>query len=265
MEFYPSNPQVYTPPAEGRAIGKFYTQPQDTAEVPTLERVLAVDGAALPTPTLPTASATVKGGVKVGNGLSIADAVLSANGYTLPTASATVKGGVKVGSGLTIQNEILSATGGSSETLHQVLTNGNDATGHDIIDSTRALVLKGSGGGGGYDSIHFKNSTAANAFFYFWTANNENLFAFAIYESIKVEFATTAARFRFTGGQGQLLPIAIGEPLSDTDADTQGARNSAITAGIAAFVAAVNAQTTDPQVAGQWWNDNGTVKISTGV
>jgi hypothetical protein len=37
----------------------------------------------------------------------------SSGGYTLPTASDTVKGGVKIGSGLTMTGEVLSATGGS--------------------------------------------------------------------------------------------------------------------------------------------------------
>lgn len=34
------------------------------------------------------------------------------NNYTLPTASDTVKGGIKVGTGLTMNGEVLSATGG---------------------------------------------------------------------------------------------------------------------------------------------------------
>ena len=44
---------------------------------------------------LPTASADTLGGVKVGNGLSIADGVLAANGYTLPVATSSSLGGVK--------------------------------------------------------------------------------------------------------------------------------------------------------------------------
>jgi hypothetical protein len=56
---------------------------------------------------LPTASATVLGGVKIGANLSIdANGVLSApapgTNYTLPTASATVLGGIKIGNGLSI-------------------------------------------------------------------------------------------------------------------------------------------------------------------
>lgn len=91
--------------------------------------------------SLPKASTTVLGGVKVGTNLSIdTNGVLSAkdttysaattsanglmtkemvtklngiatnaNNYSLPTASATVKGGVKIGSGLTMTGEVLSA------------------------------------------------------------------------------------------------------------------------------------------------------------
>lgn len=66
--------------------------------------------------TLPTASAEVKGGVKVGSGLTIDGETLKNNNptpYTLPTASAEVMGGVKVGSGLSIdENGVLSSSGG---------------------------------------------------------------------------------------------------------------------------------------------------------
>ena len=54
-----------------------------------------------------------------------ADGVTSS--YTLPTASATVLGGIKVGSGLTINAGVLATTGGS-QTLDQVLANGNTTT-----------------------------------------------------------------------------------------------------------------------------------------
>jgi hypothetical protein len=61
--------------------------------------------------SLPTASDTVLGGIKVGAGLSIASGVLSAPySYSLPTATDTVLGGIKVGSGLAIASGVLSAT-----------------------------------------------------------------------------------------------------------------------------------------------------------
>ena len=57
--------------------------------------------------TLPTATADVLGGIKVGTNLSITDGVLSASDqtYTLPTAAANTLGGVKVGSGLAINDQ----------------------------------------------------------------------------------------------------------------------------------------------------------------
>ena len=73
-----------------------------------------------PAYTLPTASATVLGGIKVGSNLTI-DAntgVLSAvqGSYTLPTASTTVLGGVKVdGTSITIDgNGVITANAGST-------------------------------------------------------------------------------------------------------------------------------------------------------
>ena len=60
--------------------------------------------------TLPTASSSVKGGVKIGSGLSMTGEVLSANAtsnYTLPTASSSIKGGVKIGKSLSMDDEVL--------------------------------------------------------------------------------------------------------------------------------------------------------------
>lgn len=58
---------------------------------------------------LPTASKTIKGGVKVGEGLSMYGETLSADGYELPTASATQKGGIKIGDGLSMHVDSLNA------------------------------------------------------------------------------------------------------------------------------------------------------------
>ena len=75
-----------------------------------------------PAYTLPTASATVLGGIKVGNNLSInpATGVLDSNpgSYTLPTASSSVLGGIKIGSGLTIDaNGVVDVNVGGGNTL----------------------------------------------------------------------------------------------------------------------------------------------------
>ena len=76
--------------------------------------------------TLPTASANVKGGVKIGAGLTMDGEVLKninptpATPYTLPTASGETLGGVKVGTGLSIdENGVLSASGGGGSTLYE--------------------------------------------------------------------------------------------------------------------------------------------------
>ena len=58
--------------------------------------------------------------------------------YSLPTASATVLGGIKVGSGLTINAGVLAATAGS-QTLDQVLATGN-TTSRDI-DTTGKILF----------------------------------------------------------------------------------------------------------------------------
>lgn len=62
--------------------------------------------------TLPAATTSALGGIKVGDNLTIAsDGTLSADAqqYTLPTASASVLGGVKVGTNLSISDGVLSA------------------------------------------------------------------------------------------------------------------------------------------------------------
>lgn len=57
--------------------------------------------------TLPTATATTLGGIKVGNNLSISDGVLSADAqsYTLPVATSETLGGVKIGQHLGINSD----------------------------------------------------------------------------------------------------------------------------------------------------------------
>lgn len=64
--------------------------------------------------TLPIASGSVLGGIKVGTNLTIdGDGVLAAEagaGYVLPAATDAVRGGIKVGSGLSIAGDVLSAT-----------------------------------------------------------------------------------------------------------------------------------------------------------
>lgn len=95
--------------------------------------------------TLPPATASTLGGIKVGSNLSVeSDGTLSGSApYTLPIASSGVLGGVKVGSGLTINDGVLSATGSSGGSYDFSTTEFN--TGQKWIDnkSIYGIVLKG--------------------------------------------------------------------------------------------------------------------------
>ena len=118
--------------------------------------------------TLPAATTSILGGVKVGGGLSVAAGVISANvtqlvagpgvtlspsngvgavmiaadpgSYTLPTATGSVLGGVKVGAGLTIVNGVLSTTGGSGTGTVYSVTAGSGLTGGTITTAGTIAV-----------------------------------------------------------------------------------------------------------------------------
>lgn len=66
---------------------------------------LRVDVDALEPYVLPAATNSVRGGVRIGSGLTLTGDLLSAPGYSLPIASGSVLGGVKAGSGVTITSE----------------------------------------------------------------------------------------------------------------------------------------------------------------
>ena len=119
------------------------------------------DIANTPTPyTLPVASSSVLGGVKVGNNLSIdANGVLSATDtdtiYTLPNASSSTLGGIKVGNNLSIDaNGVLSATlvksdwnastGTDAEILNKPFTSLDPNT---LQVNSGVLTVIGGGGG----------------------------------------------------------------------------------------------------------------------
>ena len=80
--------------------------------------------------TLPTASTTKKGGIKVGEGLEMNGDTLNVTlegDYSLPTASSTRKGGIKVRNGddgLKMEGEYLTVTltGGSDYSLKPATT-----------------------------------------------------------------------------------------------------------------------------------------------
>lgn len=107
---------------------------------------------------LPVASATVLGGVKIGENLTIKDGVLSATGggssgggYTLPVASAAVLGGVKVGNNLSIKDGVLSgnyntatsSAAGLMSSADKTKLDGLGGTGNYVLPTASATVLGG--------------------------------------------------------------------------------------------------------------------------
>ena len=111
--------------------------------------------------TLPTASTTELGGVKVdGTTITIADGVISAQAsdpYTLPTASADTLGGIKVGSGLGIEDGVLSVTAAGGVT--SVNGDTGEVTVSEIQDShvTTNMYKIWVGTKAEYDSIATKD------------------------------------------------------------------------------------------------------------
>lgn len=99
--------------------------------------------------SLPTASSTELGGVKVGGGLSItADGILNCIisggvSYTLPIAGVSTLGGVMIGSGLSIADDgTLSVTAGGGSGEFNVIENISlDGAIQPIVDKTAILGL----------------------------------------------------------------------------------------------------------------------------
>lgn len=108
--------------------------------------------------SLPIASTSTLGGVKIGSGLTVAEdgTISAAAEYTLPTASSTTKGGIKVGSGLTMSSETLNhsnsitAKAAYGSTATTASANGGsitvtdikyDAQGHITGSTDRKIIL----------------------------------------------------------------------------------------------------------------------------
>lgn len=93
--------------------------------------------------TLPVATASVLGGVKIGSGISIdGNGVISASsGYTLPTATNSVLGGVKIGSGVTITDGVISVSTNYAAATHTHAT--SDITGLDAALSGINSAISG--------------------------------------------------------------------------------------------------------------------------
>ena len=147
VTFYSGNTtfseQVYLPQPTG---------PQSAATKTYVDNAISAN---LPSPyTLPIASSTVLGGVKVGNNLSINNGVLSAvippnptptPAYVLPIASASVLGGFKVGSGLSINPStgVLTATVVPASGITQIVA-GNGLTGGTITSPGGTITVDSS-------------------------------------------------------------------------------------------------------------------------
>ena len=105
------------------------TNQQITASVGETKIDVSVSGGVGPTGpagpagggyTLPTATESVLGGVRIGSGISIdGNGVISASsGYTLPVATGSVLGGVKIGSGVTITDGVISVSTSYAASSH---------------------------------------------------------------------------------------------------------------------------------------------------
>jgi hypothetical protein len=99
-----------------------------------------------PAYTLPTASSSVIGGVRIGDNLSIdVNGILSANagGYTLPAATGSTLGGIKIGSGLSIDgNGVVNATVASSVQTIQELSGTTASLAPDVTAELNIVGYK---------------------------------------------------------------------------------------------------------------------------
>ncbi len=167
---------------------------------------------------LPIASANTLGGVKVGNGLSITDGVLSADGYTLPAASDETLGGVKVGEGLSIDDGVLSASGGALY-RHVIATNQYACkwfvilTGDSSAYTTYAEVVQAMQKNGYYHSnasyaVGCGRRPAENTGSYYFALNSSNLIAgydFNISSNEMTEIASVSSNATITDHVSQIV------------------------------------------------------------
>lgn len=87
-----------------------------------------------------TISGTVDGRDIATDGTKLDGIAVNANKYVLPTATASVLGGIKVGSGLSISSGVLSATGGGDTVYTPVVWEISNATGK----TSESLIALGS-------------------------------------------------------------------------------------------------------------------------
>jgi hypothetical protein len=125
---------------------------------------------------LPTASATVLGGIKVGDGLKIdATGVLSlkeGSTYELPIATSSVLGGVKVGGTLTISNGVLNIknplTAANSNNLGGIKLGYEEDENEGLfavkLDSQNRAYVQVTSQGGGITEIPLATTTKIGGF-----------------------------------------------------------------------------------------------------
>lgn len=102
------------------------------------------NGSAAKTVNIPTYSnaSTSSAGLMSASDKSKLDGIASgANNYSLPTASASTLGGVKVGSGLNISNGVLSTSGGDVK-IHETTLNFEDIIGNSRTSMTSGEVTE---------------------------------------------------------------------------------------------------------------------------
>jgi len=157
----------------------------------------------LPVYSLPIASSTVLGGVKIGSGISIAgDGTISVSSYTLPAATSSILGGVKIGTGVSV------AVDGtiSVSTNYQ-----SPLSGSGIVKSTSGTISYISGtssqfikGDGSLDSNVVTSVGATGPI----TSSGGNT------PTISTSMATNKLIGRSTSGVGVMEEISIGTGLS---------------------------------------------------
>lgn len=121
--------------------------------------------------TLPIATTSALGGVKVGTGLSINSTTgeLSAAVYTLPTASTTVLGGVKVGTGLSVASDGTLSANAPPVTSVNSKTGAVSLTAADVGAATATDITNAVNAVNTYDiaGSAFGTLTADSTIFYF--------------------------------------------------------------------------------------------------
>lgn len=173
--------------------------------------------------TLPTATATTLGGVKVGSGLSVStDGTISANAeeYALPTASATTLGGIKVGDNLSISIDgTLSAS--ASVTVDSALSStSTNPVQNKVINSALEGKLSTSGG-----TITGSITATNNPAMYVPVSN----IAIGFYQNNPNRVVGTLTGINYTGTAAKAKADANGDIIADTYAKIEDIAENPVT------------------------------------